>query len=47
LVDRQRDINGLALIAGQAVRNKLTLITANVSEFARIKALVWADWGKP
>ena len=35
------------LIAGQAVRGKLTLITANVSEFARIKALVWADWGKP
>jgi tRNA(fMet)-specific endonuclease VapC len=35
------------LIAGQAVRNKLTLITANVSEFARIKALVWANWGKP
>jgi tRNA(fMet)-specific endonuclease VapC len=35
------------LIAGQAIRNKLTLITANISEFARIKALVWADWGKP
>jgi tRNA(fMet)-specific endonuclease VapC len=35
------------LIAGQAMRNGLTLITANVSEFARIKALVWVDWGKP
>jgi tRNA(fMet)-specific endonuclease VapC len=35
------------LIAGQAMRNKLTLITANVSEFARIKALAWADWGRP
>jgi tRNA(fMet)-specific endonuclease VapC len=35
------------LIAGQAVRNKLTLITANISEFARIKELDWADWGKP
>jgi len=35
------------LIAGQAMRNKLTLITANLSEFARIKALTWADWGKP
>jgi tRNA(fMet)-specific endonuclease VapC len=35
------------LIAGQAMRNKLTLITANISEFARIKALAWADWGKP
>ena len=35
------------LIAGQAMRNKLTLITASLSEFARIKALAWADWGKP
>jgi tRNA(fMet)-specific endonuclease VapC len=35
------------LIAGQAMRNKLTLITANLSEYARIKALTWTDWGKP
>jgi tRNA(fMet)-specific endonuclease VapC len=35
------------LIAGQAMRNKLTLITANLSEFARIKELAWADWGRP
>lgn len=35
------------LIAGQAMRNKLTLVTANLSEFARIKALTWIDWGKP
>ncbi len=35
------------LIAGQAVRNKLTLITANISEFARRKGLDGADWGKP
>ena len=34
------------LIAGQAMRNKLTLVTANSSEFARIKALTWTDWGK-
>jgi tRNA(fMet)-specific endonuclease VapC len=34
------------LIAGQAMRNNLTLITSNVPEFARIKALAWADWGK-
>ena len=34
------------LIAGQAMRNKLTLVTANSSEFARIKALNWTDWGK-
>lgn len=35
------------LIAGQAMRNKLVLVTANLSEFARIRALAWADWGKP
>ena len=35
------------LTAGQAIRNKLTLITANLSEFARIKELAWADWGRP
>lgn len=35
------------LIAGQAIRNRLTLITANLSEFARIKELAWADWGRP
>jgi tRNA(fMet)-specific endonuclease VapC len=34
------------LIAGQAVRHKMTLITANVSEFARVKGLVWDDWSK-
>jgi tRNA(fMet)-specific endonuclease VapC len=35
------------LIAGQAMHNKLTLITANISEFARIRALAWTDWAKP
>jgi tRNA(fMet)-specific endonuclease VapC len=34
------------LIAGQALRHKFTLVTANVSEFARIKGLNWQDWGK-
>ncbi|MGB2635119.1 MAG: type II toxin-antitoxin system VapC family toxin [Candidatus Acidiferrum sp.] len=34
------------LIAGQAMRNKLTLITANISEFGRIKGLEWTDWGR-
>lgn len=34
------------LIAGQAVRHKMTLITANVSEFSRVKGLVWDDWSK-
>jgi tRNA(fMet)-specific endonuclease VapC len=36
-----------SLTAGQAIRNKLTLITANLSEFARVRELNWADWGRP
>jgi tRNA(fMet)-specific endonuclease VapC len=32
------------LIAGQALRRDLTLITANVREFRRVKALRWEDW---
>jgi tRNA(fMet)-specific endonuclease VapC len=32
------------LIAGQALNQRLTLVTANVSEFARVKGLVWQDW---
>lgn len=34
------------LIAGQALRRSLTLVTANVSEFRRIKTLRWEDWAK-
>jgi tRNA(fMet)-specific endonuclease VapC len=34
------------LIAGQALRRGLTLVTANVREFRRIEGLRWADWGK-
>ena len=34
------------LIAGQAVRHKLTLVTANSREFSRVKGLDWEDWGK-
>jgi tRNA(fMet)-specific endonuclease VapC len=34
------------LIAGQALRHKLTLVTANAKEFGRIKGLLWQDWGK-
>ncbi len=34
------------LIACQALRHKLTLVTANVSEFARVKGLTWQDWAK-
>jgi len=35
------------LIAGQALQRQLTVVTANVSEFARIRGLVWQDWAKP
>ena len=32
------------LIAGQALRHKMTLVTANAPEFGRIKDLTWEDW---
>ena len=32
------------LIAAQALRTRATLVTANVSEFARVRGLVWQDW---
>jgi len=35
------------LIAGQALRHRLTLVTANVSDFARVKGLHWVDWANP
>jgi tRNA(fMet)-specific endonuclease VapC len=35
------------LIAGQALARRLTLVTANVSEFSRIEGLSWQDWAKP
>ncbi|MGC2421912.1 MAG: type II toxin-antitoxin system VapC family toxin [Candidatus Acidiferrales bacterium] len=34
------------LIAGQALRQKFTLITANAREFGRVKGLDWEDWAK-
>jgi tRNA(fMet)-specific endonuclease VapC len=34
------------LVAGQALRQKMTLITSNVSEFGRVKGLLWEDWSK-
>jgi tRNA(fMet)-specific endonuclease VapC len=33
------------LIAAQALRLRATLVTANVSEFARVRGLAWQDWG--
>jgi tRNA(fMet)-specific endonuclease VapC len=34
------------LIAGQASARNLTLVTANVSEFARVRGLSWQDWAR-
>lgn len=34
------------LIAGQALARGLTLVTANVSEFSRVKGLSWQNWAK-
>jgi len=34
------------LIAGQAVRHNVTLVTANTKEFSRVKGLVSEDWSK-
>jgi len=34
------------LIAAQALRHKLTLVTANVREFGRVGGLLWEDWAK-
>lgn len=32
------------LIAGQALRRDLTVVTANTSEFSRVTGLSWQDW---
>jgi tRNA(fMet)-specific endonuclease VapC len=34
------------LIAAQAIRHNLTLITANEKEFSRVPALRWENWAK-
>jgi tRNA(fMet)-specific endonuclease VapC len=34
------------LTAGQALRHKMTLVTANAREFGRIKNLSWEDWSR-
>jgi len=34
------------LIAGQALRHRVTLVTANAKEFGRVKGLVWEDWAR-
>jgi tRNA(fMet)-specific endonuclease VapC len=32
------------LLAGQAIRRGLVLVTANVAEFARVNGLTWQNW---
>ncbi len=32
------------MIAGQALRRGLTVVTANTSEFSRVAGLSWEDW---
>ena len=34
------------LMAGQALRRQLTQVTANVTEFRRVKGLAWENWAK-
>ena len=34
------------LMAGQALHHHLTLVTANVSEFSRVRGLAWQDWAR-
>ena len=34
------------LMAGQALRHDLTLVTSNAREFSRVKGLAWQDWAK-
>jgi len=36
-----------SLIAAQAVRRGITLVTANTKEFKRVDGLMWEDWARP
>ena len=32
------------LLIAQALRSRATLVTANISEFVRVRGLLWQDW---
>ena len=34
------------LLAAQAVNRGFTLVSANVTEFSRVKSLAWEDWSR-
>lgn len=36
-----------SLLAGQAARRGMTLVTANLREFERVDGLMWEDWSRP
>ncbi|MEY4635885.1 MAG: hypothetical protein RJA55_1683 [Acidobacteriota bacterium] len=36
-----------SLLAGQAARRGMTLVTANIRELERVDGLMWEDWSRP
>jgi proline racemase len=36
--------NTICTVAAQSLRTDATLVTANISEFQRVKGLSWQDW---
>ena len=36
-----------SLLAGQAARRGMTLVTANIRGFERVDGLMWEDWSRP
>jgi tRNA(fMet)-specific endonuclease VapC len=49
LLEEERRVIGAydSLLAGQAARRGMTLVTANVREFERVDGLMWEDWSRP
>jgi tRNA(fMet)-specific endonuclease VapC len=49
LLEHERRVIGAydSLLAGQAARRGITLVTANVREFERVEGLMWEDWSQP
>lgn len=48
LLEQERRAIGAydSLLAGQAARRGITLVTANVREFERVDGLLWEDWSQ-